>query len=118
MLSLAHREWELRVDNPAMGVKPFPEKRRERFFSPEELKAIGSWLAAAERDGPEQSAFILATRLMLLTGMRLGEVATLRWGDVDWSAKVVRLQDAKGGARTVPLNSQAVAFLANERKPA
>ena len=53
---------------------------------------------------------------MLLTGMRLGEVASLRWADVDLSANVCRLQDAKAGARSVPLNSQAVAFLANIEK--
>jgi len=66
MLSLAHREWELRDDNPATGIKPFPEKRRERFFGPEELKAIGRWLAKVELDGSEHRAFVLATRLMLL----------------------------------------------------
>jgi integrase len=115
MLSLAHREWELRNDNPATGIKPFPEKRRERFFGPEELKAIGRWLAKVERDSSEHWAFILATRLMLLTGMRLGEVATTQWS-VDLAANLVRLQDAKSGARTVPLNSQAVAFLANVRQ--
>jgi integrase len=116
MLSLAHREWELRDDNPAIGIKPFPEKRRERFFGPEELKAIGRWLAQVERDSSEHRAFILATRLMLLTGMRLGEVTTVQWSDVDLAANLVRLQDAKSGARTVPLNSQAVAFLANVRQ--
>ena len=116
MLALAHREWELRDDNPATGVKPFPEKRRERFFSSAELKAIGKYLASADRQRSENPAFILATRLMLLTGMRLGEVAALRWSDVDLSANVIRLREAKTGSRTVPLNSQAVAFLANADK--
>jgi integrase len=116
MLSLAHREWELREDNPAIGIKPFPEERRERFFGPEELKAIGRWLAKVEQDGSEHRAFILATRLMLLTGMRLGEVTSAGWSDIDVSANLVRLQDAKSGPRTVPLNSQAVAFLANAQR--
>src|SRR5262245_21257553 len=116
MLSLAHREWELRDDNPATGIKPFPEKRRERFFGPEELKAIGRCLAKAERYGSEHREFILATRLMLLTGMRLGEVTTAQWSDVDLAANLIRLQDAKSGARSVPLNSQAVAFLANVKQ--
>jgi integrase len=113
MLSLAHREWEMRDDNPAIGVKPFPEKRRERFLSPNELKAIGAWLATLEREAAEHPAFILATRLMLLTGMRLGEVASLRWTDVDLPGRLIRLRDAKAGPRAVPLNSHAVAFLAN-----
>ena len=116
MLSLAQREWELRNDNPAIGIKPFPEQRRERFFGPEELKAIGRWLAKVEQDGSEHRAFILATRLMLLTGMRLGEVTSAHWSDVDLSANLIRLRDAKSGARTVPLNSQAVAFLANAQR--
>jgi len=116
MLSLAHREWELRDDNPASGIQPFPEKRRERFFGPEELKAVGRWLAQVERDSSEHRAFILATRLLLLTGMRLGEVTTAHWSDVDLAANLVRLQDAKSGARAVPLNSQAVAFLANVKQ--
>jgi integrase len=116
MLSLAHHEWQLRDDNPATGIRPFPEKRRERFFRPEELAAIGRWLAKVERDGSEPRGFILATRLMLLTGMRFGEVARAQWSDVDLAANLIRLQDAKSGARTVPLNSQAVAFLANVRQ--
>jgi len=113
MLALAHLEWELRDDNPAAGVKPFPEMKRERFFSFDELRAIGEYLANAERQGSEDPAFILATRLMLLTGMRFGEVASVRWADIDLSSNVIRLQDAKSGPRTVPINSQAVAFLSN-----
>jgi integrase len=46
-------------------------------------------------------------------GMRFGEVATLRWADVDLPAGLVRLKDAKAGARSVALNSQAMAFLAS-----
>ena len=114
MLSLAHRDWEMRDDNPAIGVKPYPEKRRERFFSPDELKAIGAWLASADRTKAD-APFVLVTRLMLLTGMRLGEVAGLRWSDVDLPGNVIRLPDAKAGARPVPLNSHAVAFLANAK---
>lgn len=30
-LSLASKDWELRPDNPALGVKMFPEPKRERF---------------------------------------------------------------------------------------
>jgi integrase len=113
MLSLAHKEWELRGDNPAVGIKLFPERRRERFFSQGELASIGKWLSDVQSSGVETAHFILTTRLLLLTGMRFGEVANLSWGEVDLSANVIRLTDAKAGARVVPLNSQAVTFLAN-----
>jgi integrase len=113
MFTLAHKDWELIETNPAAGVKSFAEAKRERFFSNDELKAIGGWLASAEKGRSELPHFLLATRLLLLTGMRFGEVATLRWTDVDLQAGLVRLKDAKAGARSVALNSQAVAFLAN-----
>ena len=48
MLSLACKEWELRDTNPCIGIKRFPEKGRERFFSDAELTKIGEVVAAAE----------------------------------------------------------------------
>jgi integrase len=116
MFTLAHKDWELIETNPAAGVKPFAELKRERFFSNEELRTIGQWIAAAEEGRSELPHFLLATRLLLLTGMRFGEVATLRWTDVDLQAGLVRLKDAKAGARSVALNTHAVAFLANATK--
>src|SRR5260221_7881745 len=41
MLSLTATEWELRDDNPAIGIKRFPEHARERFYSVDELARIG-----------------------------------------------------------------------------
>ena len=36
MLSLAVNDWELRADNPALGLTAFPERRRERYASDED----------------------------------------------------------------------------------
>jgi integrase len=111
MLSLAANEWELRSDNPCIGVKRFPERARERFFGDHELKAIGSALSAAERENTELPGFILLVRLLATTGMRLGEALGLRWADVDLPGRAIRLQDAKTGARTVHLGAAAVTLL-------
>jgi integrase len=111
MLSLAVKEWELRGDNPAIGVKRFPERARERFFSDGELTKIGGALAVAEREGGEPPGFILLIRLLATTGMRLGEMLALHWADVDLPGRAIRLPDAKAGARTVHLGASAVAFL-------
>jgi integrase len=111
MLSLASKEWELRADNPAIGVKRFPERARERFFSDTELTQIGDALAVIERDNAELPGFLLLIRLLATTGMRLGEVLALRWAHVDLPGRAIRLPDAKGGARTVHLGAAAVAIL-------
>lgn len=111
MLSLAATDWELCENNPCIGIKRFPERARERFFSDEELARIGAALAAAERDGTELPGFVLLVRLLAVTGMRLGEALRLSWTNIDIGARAIRLPDAKTGARTVHLGAAAVAVL-------
>jgi integrase len=111
MMSLAATEWELRPDNPCKGIGRFPERKRERFFSDDELQRIGKALSAATRQGKAIPSCIDAIRLLALTGCRVGEILALRWRDVDLKAKVLRLPDAKAGARTVPLGAPALAVL-------
>src|SRR6516225_10851622 len=69
MLSLAAMDWELREDNPSIGIKRFPERKRERFFSDDELARIGEALLAAEQVGSEPLGFIILVRLLATTGM-------------------------------------------------
>ena len=78
ILSLAARDWELRNDNPALGIKLFRELPRERFATDDELRIIGSWLRKVEGEGSQSAGAFLATRLLALTGMRLGEVLGLQ----------------------------------------
>jgi integrase len=110
--------WGLRPDgsNPCRHVKRFREAKRKRFFSGDELKRIGEVLATAERDGTEMPGVILAVRLLALTGCRLGEIVALRWEDVDFEKGLIRLADAKAGARDVMLGTPARALLADASK--
>lgn len=50
-------------------------------------------------------------RLLALTGMRAGEARALRWADYDPARRLLRLRDAKAGARSVPLFPEAVDLL-------
>jgi integrase len=111
MLNLAATEWQLREDNPCVGIKRFPERKRERYLADDELARIGEALAAVEREAAELPGFILLVRLLAVTGMRLGEALALRWSDVDLAGRAIRLRDAKAGARTVHLGAAAVVLL-------
>ncbi len=114
MLTLAVKEWQMLADNPCSGVKRFPERKRDRFFSDAELTQLGGALAAAERDGSELPGFIRLVRLLATTGMRLSEPLGVQWREVDLPGRAIRLADGKAGGRTVHLGAAAVAILASE----
>ena len=61
---------------------------------------------------PALPGCINAVRLLAFTGLRLGELLSLRWLDLDLDSGVIRLRDAKAGARTVPLGAPALTLLA------
>ena len=89
--------------NPCRSVRRYRETRRERFLAPEEYRALGRALDAAERDGSAFPTAVPAIRLLLLTGCRKNEIAMLRWDDVDRTEGVLRIRDGKTGHRRVPL---------------
>lgn len=116
-LSLASKDWELRPDNPALGVKMFPEAKRERFFNETELKRVGAALIELEAEGETPGA-IRAIRLLALTGMRLGEVRSLEWVwlQPDQGCFLIPDKAAKAGARAVALGQAALDYLAGLEK--
>ena len=118
IFSLAVKEWELVDDNPALGVKMFRETKRERFATDDDLARIGRWLRDSEKAGTVPSSFALAVRLLALTGMRLGEVLSLERSAVDMENSVIRLADAKAGARIVALAAPTRALLADVKSRA
>lgn len=100
---------ELISDNPARGIVPHPEKARDRVPTDDELRAV--WKAIDE--APIRGSARLLFKLLPLTGCRRGEWMTARWSDIDLNAAVLRLRDenAKAGARTVPLSGPVLALL-------
>jgi len=112
MFSLAEM-WGLRPDgsNPRKHIKKYAEEKRERFLSPAELKRVGEVLRDMESEGVELASAIAATRLLILTGCRLGEIMTLKWEHVDIGAKALRLPDSKTGAKVVHLGQPAIEVL-------
>jgi integrase len=100
-------DWGLRVDNPALRIKKYPERRKDRFLEMDEIRRLVDALRAAERERTETPDIVACFLLLLFTGLRCGEILDLEWSDVDLNRKTLRLRDSKTGARTVPLNNQA-----------
>jgi len=105
--------WGLRPEssNPARRVPRFSEGKRERYLSEEEFARLGGVLDEAEREGRISPLAILAIRLLALTGARKGEVLGLKWREVDFQRRCLRLEDSKTGPKVIPLGSAALALL-------
>jgi integrase len=104
-------DWGMRSDNPALRIKKYPERRKDRFLDSDEICRLVRAFRTAEEQGTETAHVIACLRLLLFTGLRLGEVRDMQWGDLDLNRGTLRIHDSKTGARTVPLNSQATSLL-------
>ena len=113
MLSLAEA-WDLRPagSNPCRAVRRYKEDKRERFLTPNEVRRLGRVLDAAETAGGASVYAVATIRLLMLTGCRLNEILSLRWDDVDRTAKELRIRDSKTGPRSVPLTTAVLDVLA------
>lgn len=114
MFNLAER-WNLRPDgtNPVRHVERFPERKRERFLSEDEMARLGTAMDELGRRGRVSEAAVAAIRLLIFTGCRAGEILTLRWENVDFDRRCLRLKDSKTGPKVVPLNTPALEVLAS-----
>lgn len=104
-------DWGMRPDNPALRIKKYPERRKDRFLDVDEIRRLLHALRLAEEQRSETRDVVACFLLLLFTGLRSGEILDLQWGEVDLNRRVLRLRDSKTGARVVPLNNQAVTIL-------
>ena len=106
-------------DNPVKKLhkahRPRPPKTRPSYFTNDELPRLWSELA----DRPVYLAFC---KLAVSTGMRCGELAALRWSDVDFLNKELHVSKSwtraggetstkSGEPRTIDLTPQALEVL-------
>ena len=97
--------------NPCRHARYYRDKSRERFLTPEEFRRLGTTLKRLEAERSMTPSAIAAIRLLMLTGCRSDEVLSLKWDDVDRTARALRLRDAKTGPRMVPLTGQVMRVL-------
>ncbi|MFM8499896.1 MAG: tyrosine-type recombinase/integrase [Chakrabartia sp.] len=112
--------WGLRPDgsNPRRLIQKYPEVKRERYLSMDEIKHLGDVLREVEQEGREMPSAILAIRLLIYTGCRLSEIMTLQWDYVDLEARTLNLPDSKSGAKKVFLGRPACELLGNAPRQA
>ncbi len=105
--------WEMAPPgrNPSRHVRYYREASRERFLTPEEFRLLGAVLKRLEAEDSMMPSAIAAIRLLMLTGCRSDEVLSLKWDDIDRTARVLRLRDSKTGPRMVPLTEAALTVL-------
>ena len=96
------------AENPARGIKKFPERKRTRILTREETER----LLAACKEGPEYLYPLVFCAIT--TGSRKGSLLELKWDDLDFRLSLLTLRKTKGGyERRIPLSRQTVDVLKN-----
>lgn len=108
LYQVAINEWGLKVTNPITGIKRMSEPQGRMKRLPIGAETI---LLASCRElslGYLSDIVVVA----LETGMRCGEILSMRWEDVDFTNRRVLLRHTKNGdSRQVPLTSRAKTIL-------
>lgn len=97
MLNKAIKWGFLRAENPVRGVKYYPEYPKERILQDDEAERLIASCGDSLRP-------VVVTALN--TGMRRGELLDLRWENVDFENRFIRVARSKNNRqRKVPMNS-------------
>jgi integrase/recombinase XerC len=95
--------------NPAEGVRtPKQGRSLPRHLRPGEVENL---LEAAGGDDPLEFRDRAMLELLYAAGLRVGELVSLNWGDIDLSGRVLRVLGKGGKERMVPFGSPAKAAL-------
>lgn len=94
--------------NVALGVHKPVDRQCERFLDEAEIAAL--WSSFDEWDARRPRA-VAILRLLLLTGCRFNEIASLKWAEADLAFSMLRLPRTKTGSRTIFLSAAAVELL-------
>lgn len=101
------------AENPMPQVsKPRVREKPHRYLSPDELRRLWAATDLPQIRRKDETKLIL---LLLMEGLRAGELCALRWQDVKADRIVVAF--GKGGrVRAIPLSDRAKALLARQQR--
>jgi integrase len=105
--NIARREWGILAPDLRELSKPKANKARDRRLNEDDLKSLSAALSQC-RNKVTKPAVLFA----IATGMRRGEVLSLRWSHIDLEQHTAFLEMTKNGdSRTVPLSPSALLAL-------
>jgi integrase len=112
MFNKAIHEWRIwQGDNPAHGIKKFPEHSRDRFLQADELPRF--FEALAQEPNETIRDYVLVS---LLTGARKSNVLAMRWEQISFDRAEWRIPETKNGTpQTVTLSPEALEVLRNRQ---
>lgn len=114
VFSKAVKEWEWLRENPVFKIeKPKQAQGRKRVLDEVEQKRL---LQACEESGSKDLFLVVA--LALGTGMRKGEIMSLRWKDINFSDEkaIIFLEKTKNGRpRSILITGLLLNLLQNRR---
>ncbi|HEX2253868.1 MAG TPA: tyrosine recombinase XerC [Thermoanaerobaculia bacterium] len=98
--------------NPARGV-PTPKAARElpRHLRPGEVERLLEDAPAGDGEAALEERDTAMLELLYASGLRVGELVSLDWRDLDLSARVLRVMGKGSKERMVPFGRQAAAAL-------
>lgn len=116
VLNIAVKEWQWLTINPALGAHRSPEPAgRVRFLSDDERQRL--LVACKESRSPDLYPAVLVA---LATGLRKGELLSLRWSQIDLDTGTVTLDDPTktktGVRRAVHVTGLPLELLAERAK--
>ena len=102
-------KWDYAEKNPVREVKFFKENnQRLRYLSSEETRAL------VEACAPHLRPIVIVA---LNTGMRRGEIFDLKWSNVDFKNRMIRVVESKNGeSRIIPMNDEVYRTLMEHKE--
>ncbi|NGX44145.1 MAG: putative prophage phiRv2 integrase [Candidatus Anoxychlamydiales bacterium] len=112
--TLAFQEWQWINENPFRRVSKLKENSgRTRFLTREELRELLQ--SCKDSKNPNLYGMVLIAALL---GMRFGEIANLKWKNIDFENKLITLEITKNrDIRVLPMPEQIYNFLQSKYQP-
>lgn len=117
------REWGYLDESPGRFVKKFPYEKTSIKIRSLSSQEIAKLLKSLESETHKPEAMRLMLRNIILvainTGMRLNEILSAKWEDLDTKERIIETKTIKGGRlrlRKVPLNN-AIYKIIRQVKP-